>query len=117
MHVEKPKVCVQDEFHPQFSHTTHTSLQVCDNAPESPLPDSIEVKVFDPSKNISVPIILKSTDTTEHLMKKYLQFRPELVGSLHLAYNGKRVSAKKTMGELGVKPGAMFITFQRCIGG
>lgn len=109
--VEKPILCPQDEVHHPIIHTT---LQVYKDAP---LPDPFNVKVFDPSKNINIPFILKSTDTAAHLIKKYLQMKPELKGSLNLAYNGKQVSAMKTMCELGVKPGDVFITFQRCSGG
>ncbi|KAM9449948.1 uncharacterized protein Hap1MRO34_022409 [Clarias gariepinus] len=105
------------KYHPLLTHSTHTSLQVCDDAAASPRPDVLHVQVFDPSKNIRVPFILKGSDTADTLIKKYLQERPELGKNLHLALNGRRVSRQKSLSELGVKSGAVFITFQRCIGG
>ncbi|KAB5518259.1 hypothetical protein PHYPO_G00163670 [Pangasianodon hypophthalmus] len=114
---DPPKVNPEPKHHAKFSHTTHSFLKVCDDAPGSPQPEKIDVTVFDPSKNIRIPFTLKSTDTTDMLNEKYLQMRPELVGTLNLAYNGKPVPGQKTLRELGVKPGAVFITFQRCVGG
>ncbi|KAB5518260.1 hypothetical protein PHYPO_G00163690 [Pangasianodon hypophthalmus] len=114
---EEPVLCPENQLYEKFSHTTHSFLKVCDDAPGSPQPEKIDVTVFDPSKNIRIPFILKSTDTTDRLIRKYLQMRPKLVGTLNLAYNGKPVPGQKTLRELGVKPGAVFITFQRCFGG
>ncbi|KAF4071275.1 hypothetical protein AMELA_G00271350 [Ameiurus melas] len=112
-----PQVVPQSKFHSLFSHTTHSFLKVRDDAPGSPQPDNFDVLVFNPSKNINIPINLKSTDTADTLIKKYQQTRPELGKDLRLAFNGKPVEAHAILRDLGVKPGAMFITFQRCHGG
>ncbi|KAG7314270.1 hypothetical protein KOW79_022766 [Hemibagrus wyckioides] len=116
--LEEPVLCLQDEVHAPFRHTTHSVLQVvCDDAPGFPQPENVDLRVFDGSNGSSIPFTLKSTDTTDTLIKQYLQMKPELTGNLHLAYNGKRVSKHKSLRELGVKPGAMFITYQKCTGG
>ncbi|XP_053475157.1 uncharacterized protein LOC128604233 [Ictalurus furcatus] len=112
-----PQVVHQSKFHPEFGQTTHSFLKVYDDAPGSPQPDILDVLVFDPSKNINIPVNLKITDTVDALIKKYLQMRPELGKELHLAFNGKSVAAHAILRDLGVKPGAVFITFQRCRGG
>ncbi|XP_017316541.1 uncharacterized protein LOC108260624 [Ictalurus punctatus] len=115
--VEELVLGPQNQFHPQLGQTTHSFLKVYDDAPGSPQPDNIDVKVFDPSKNTNIPIDLKITDTVDTLIKKYLQMRPELGNNLRLAFNGKPVAAHAILRDLGVKPGAVFITFQRCRGG
>uniref|UniRef100_A0A8C8CAF9 Ubiquitin-like domain-containing protein n=1 Tax=Oncorhynchus tshawytscha TaxID=74940 RepID=A0A8C8CAF9_ONCTS len=67
--------------------------------------------------NASHTSLLVSTDTIGKLQRRFLQKRPDLTGSLNLAYNGKPVQGHQSLGELGVKNGATFITFQRCLGG
>ncbi|KAK2865899.1 hypothetical protein Q7C36_001955 [Tachysurus vachellii] len=101
-------------FHEPFCHATHSVLQVVFDDPQ---PENFDVKVFDGSNGSSIPVTIKSTDTTDTLIKMYRQMNPKLQGNLHLAYNGKHVPKHKSMRELGVKPGAMFITYQKCTGG
>ncbi|KAI5087853.1 tripartite motif-containing protein 16-like [Silurus meridionalis] len=104
------------QHHPDFCHTTHSVLQVSYDAPDSPQAGVFEVQVFVPSKNLRIPLSVKSTDTAATLIKKCLEQRPDLGETLNLAYNGKPVSPCKILGELGVKSGAMFLTYQKCIG-
>ncbi|KAI5610087.1 hypothetical protein C0J50_5440 [Silurus asotus] len=104
-------------LHSRFRHTTHSYLQVCRDALDSPQAGVFEVQVFDPSKNLRILLSVKSTDTGATLIKKCLEQRPDLGETLNLAYNGKSVSPCKSLGELGVKSGAMFLTYQRCFGG
>ncbi|GAA6074614.1 uncharacterized protein LOC108260624, partial [Tachysurus ichikawai] len=94
-------------FHEPFRHATHSVLQVVFDDPQ---PENFDVKVFDVSNGTSIPFTIKSTDTTDTLIKMYRQMNPKMEGNLHLAYNGKHVKKRKSMRELGVKPGAMFIT-------
>ncbi|KAI5610088.1 hypothetical protein C0J50_5441 [Silurus asotus] len=104
-------------LHSRFRHTTHSVLQVCYDALDSPQAGVFEVQVFDPSKDLRILLSVKSTDSGATLIKKCLEQRPDLGKTLNLVYNGKPVSPCKSLGELGVKSGAMFITYQRCIGG
>ncbi|KAM9449701.1 uncharacterized protein Hap1MRO34_022193 isoform 2-T2 [Clarias gariepinus] len=104
---DPPRAASVIRYHPWLRSSTHTSLQVCTDAAGSPLPECFDVQVFDPSKNTRTMINLKSTDTADTLLEKYP----------HLALNGKPVPQLTPLRDLGVKPGAVFITFQRCIGG
>ncbi|KAF7687019.1 hypothetical protein C0J45_22322 [Silurus meridionalis] len=104
-------------LHSRFLHTTHSVLQVCYDAPDSPRAGVIKVQVFDPSKDLRIPLTVKSTDSAATLIKKCLEQRPDLGETLNLVYNGKPVPLCKSLGELGVKSGAMFITYQKCFGG
>ncbi|KAF7687001.1 hypothetical protein HF521_015394 [Silurus meridionalis] len=80
------------QHHPDFCHTTHSVLQVSYDAPDSPQAGVFEVQVFVPSKNLRIPLSVKSTDTAATLIKKCLEQRPDLGETLNLAYNGKPVS-------------------------
>ncbi|KAF7687018.1 hypothetical protein HF521_015411 [Silurus meridionalis] len=66
------------QHHPDFCHTTHSFLQVCYDAPDSPQAGVFEVQVFDPSKNLRILLSVKSTDTGATLIKKCLEQRPDL---------------------------------------
>ncbi|GAA6082337.1 uncharacterized protein si:ch211-217k17.11 isoform X1 [Tachysurus ichikawai] len=105
-----PQVAREPKLHEPFRHATHSVLQVVFDDPQ---PENFDVKVFDGSNGSSIPFTIKSTDTTDTLIKMYRQMNPKM----DLAYNGKQVPAHKSMRELGVKPGAMFITYQKCTGG
>ncbi|KAL6466598.1 hypothetical protein MHYP_G00244020 [Metynnis hypsauchen] len=101
-----------------FLQVIHSTLKV--NEPlGSPQPSNgaFEVTVYNGTDNTKIPLSMKSTDTIGKLKKAYIKKRPHMSGSLNLVFNGKPVHSEKTLGELGVKTGAMLITFQRCIGG
>uniref|UniRef100_A0A4W5LR18 Ubiquitin-like domain-containing protein n=1 Tax=Hucho hucho TaxID=62062 RepID=A0A4W5LR18_9TELE len=103
-------------YDPTFLNATHTSLLVVqDHKPTRA--SRLTVTVLNGSDGKRVPLVLKSTDTIDKLQRSLLRKRPDLTGSLNLAYNGKPVQGHQSLGELGVKNGATFITFQRCIGG
>ncbi|KAK2865900.1 hypothetical protein Q7C36_001956 [Tachysurus vachellii] len=110
---DPPQVAPEPKLHGPFRHTTHSVLQVVFD----PQPENFDVKVFDGSNGSGIPFTINITDTTDTLIKMYHEKKPELQGNLHLAYNGKQVPKHKSMKELGVKPGAMFITYQKCTGG
>ncbi|KAK6324963.1 hypothetical protein J4Q44_G00043050 [Coregonus suidteri] len=103
-------------YDPTFLNATHTSLVVVKD-PEPTRASRFTVTVLNGSDGKRVQLVLKSTDTIGKLQRKFLQKRPDLTGSLNLAYNGKPVQGHQSLGELGVKNGATFITFQRCRGG
>uniref|UniRef100_A0A4W5LR10 Ubiquitin-like domain-containing protein n=1 Tax=Hucho hucho TaxID=62062 RepID=A0A4W5LR10_9TELE len=103
-------------YDPTFLNTTHTSLRVVKD-PEPTRGIHFTVTVLNGSDGKRVPLVLKSTDTIGKLLRSFQRKRPDLTGSLNLAYNGKPVQGHQSLGELGVKNGATFITFQRCIGG
>ncbi|KAM9399404.1 uncharacterized protein ACWYII_031593 isoform 1-T1 [Salvelinus alpinus] len=103
-------------YDPTFLNTTHASLLAVKDL-ESTRASHFTVTVLNGSDGKRVPLVLKSTDTIGKLQESFLQKRPDLTGSLNLAYNGKPVQGHQSLGELGVKDGATFITFQRCHGG
>uniref|UniRef100_A0A4W5LUG8 Ubiquitin-like domain-containing protein n=1 Tax=Hucho hucho TaxID=62062 RepID=A0A4W5LUG8_9TELE len=103
-------------YDPSFLNTSHTSLLVVQD-PKPTRASDLTVTVLNGSDGKRVPLVLKSTDTIGKLQRSFLRKRPDLTGSLNLAYNGKPVQGHQSLGELGVKNGATFITFQRCIGG
>uniref|UniRef100_A0A8C8C890 Ubiquitin-like domain-containing protein n=1 Tax=Oncorhynchus tshawytscha TaxID=74940 RepID=A0A8C8C890_ONCTS len=103
-------------YDPTFLNATHASLLVVqDHKPNRA--SRVAVTVLSGSDGKRVPFVLKSTDTIGKLQRRFLQKRPDLTGSLNLAYNGKPVQRHQSLGELGVKNGATFITFLRCLGG
>ncbi len=110
-----PKDTLPVPFHAPLENTTHTSLQV--QGPVSPGPKRIPVNIFNGSNGMKIPVTVRSTDTIEKLQQKVLKLRPDLGASLNLVYNGKPVQLHQTLSELQVKPGAMFITYQKCHGG
>uniref|UniRef100_A0A4W5M9W8 Ubiquitin-like domain-containing protein n=1 Tax=Hucho hucho TaxID=62062 RepID=A0A4W5M9W8_9TELE len=99
-------------YDPRFLNTTHASLLVVKDRASHFI-----VTVLNGSDGKRVPLVLKSTDTIGQLQESFLQKRPDLTGSLNLAYNGKPVLGHQSLVELGVKDGDTFITFQRCHGG
>ncbi|XP_024293728.1 uncharacterized protein LOC112262271 [Oncorhynchus tshawytscha] len=103
-------------YDPTFLNATHASLLAVKD-PELTRASHFTVTVLNGSDGKKVPLVLKSTDTIGKLQKSFLQKQPDLTGSLNLAYNGKPVQGHQSLGELGVKDGATFITFQRCHGG
>lgn len=100
-----------------FSGTTHGVLRVWDEAPGAPQPENMDLSVLDGFNGTRTPLSLRSTDTTDMLIERYLQVKPRLGGELHLVFNGKLLPKARSLGELGVKPGAVFITYQKCTGG
>lgn len=110
-----PKDTVPVPYHEPLENTTHTVLQV--QGPVSPGPKLFPVNVFNGSKGMKIPVIVRSTDTIEKLQQEVLKLSPDLGASLNLVYNGKPVQLHQTLSELQVKPGATFITYQKCRGG
>lgn len=119
-----PKQCVTGEpKHPKgdpvplpepLENTTHAVLKV--KKPVSPGPKSFAVDVLNGSDGMKISVTVRSIDTIGKLQQKVLKLRPEL-GCGNLAYNGKPVQPHKKLSELQVKPGAMFVTYRKCIGG
>uniref|UniRef100_A0A8C2K6T0 Ubiquitin-like domain-containing protein n=1 Tax=Cyprinus carpio TaxID=7962 RepID=A0A8C2K6T0_CYPCA len=109
-----PKDTVPVHFQP-LENSTHASLQV--QEPVSPGPKSFNVFYFNGSNGMKIPVTVRSTDTIGKMQQKVLKLRPELGASLNLVYNGKPVQLWQTLSELQVKPGATFITYQKCQGG
>ncbi len=119
-----PKQCVPGHpKHPKgdpvplpepLENTTHAVLQV--QEPVSPGPKSFAVNVLNGSDGVKISVTVRSIDTIAKLQQKVLKLRPEL-GCGNLAYNGKPVRPHKKLSELQVKPGAMFVTYRKCVGG
>lgn len=110
-----PKDTVPVPFHEPLENTTHTVLQV--QRPVSPGPKRFLVNVFNGSNGMKIPVIVRSTDTIGKLQQKVLKLSPDLGARLNLVYGGKPVQLHQTLSELQVKPGATFITYQKCRGG
>uniref|UniRef100_A0A671RKT2 Ubiquitin-like domain-containing protein n=1 Tax=Sinocyclocheilus anshuiensis TaxID=1608454 RepID=A0A671RKT2_9TELE len=110
-----PKDTVPVPFHEPLENTTHAVLQV--QGPVSPGPKRFPVNIFNGSNGMKIPVIVRSTDTIEKLQQEVLKLSPDLGASLNLVYNGKPVQLYQTLSELQVKPGATFITYQKCRGG
>ncbi|ROL46566.1 hypothetical protein DPX16_21750 [Anabarilius grahami] len=110
-----PRDTVPIPYHEPLEKSTHTILQV--QGPVSPVPKRLLVNIFNGSKGVKVPVTVRSTDTIGKLQQKALKFKPELGGCENLVYNGKPVLQHQTLSELQVKPGATFITYQKCHGG
>uniref|UniRef100_A0A3B1K3X7 Ubiquitin-like domain-containing protein n=1 Tax=Astyanax mexicanus TaxID=7994 RepID=A0A3B1K3X7_ASTMX len=105
----------------EFLNVVHGVLRVS-SRPESPQTTSepkqkIPVTVIDGFTGTKVPLIIRRTDTIGKLKQALVKKKPHMKGSLNLSLNGKNCLSEKTMSELNVKPGATFITFQRCTGG
>uniref|UniRef100_A0A8C7HFB4 Ubiquitin-like domain-containing protein n=1 Tax=Oncorhynchus kisutch TaxID=8019 RepID=A0A8C7HFB4_ONCKI len=92
-------------YNPTFLNASHTSLLVVEDTKPTRA-SRFTVTVLNGSDGKIVPLLLKSTDTIGKLQRRFLQKRPDLTGSLNLS-----------LGELGVKNGVTFITFQRCLAG
>lgn len=111
--------CVKGDTDPlpePLGEATHTVLRA--QKPDlSSGPKRFLVNIFDGSKAVKVPVTVRSIDTIGKLQQKVLKLRPDLRGCGNLVYNGKPVQKQQTLSELQVKPGATFITYQKCIGG
>ncbi|KAL2077019.1 hypothetical protein ACEWY4_026523 [Coilia grayii] len=103
-------------LHPGLERSTHVSLGVVTPTPTPP-PATIHLSVINGSNGKTTQLKLKSGDTIGKLKRKYLQLCPEMCDRLNLVCNGKPVQDQQSLAELGVKPGATFVTFQRCTGG
>uniref|UniRef100_A0A672LIR8 Ubiquitin-like domain-containing protein n=1 Tax=Sinocyclocheilus grahami TaxID=75366 RepID=A0A672LIR8_SINGR len=110
-----PKDTVPVPFHEPLENATHAVLQV--QGPVSPGPKRFPVNVFNVSNGMTIPVTVRSTDTIGKMQQKVLKLRPLLGANLNLVYNGKPVQLCQTLSELQVKPGATFITYQKCQGG
>ncbi|KAI4880202.1 hypothetical protein NFI96_020534 [Prochilodus magdalenae] len=112
----KRKRCTKvDPAEPATANSSHLSLTVNSDSP--PSPKRVLLTVFHGSTGAKVPLILNHTDTVQRLKEMVKQEKPNLGDRLHLIYNGKPVEAQQTMAELDVKPGSLFITYQKCVGG
>ncbi|RAM39556.1 hypothetical protein DOZ52_28595, partial [Enterobacter hormaechei] len=110
-----PKDTVPVPYHEPLKKSTHTVLQV--QGPVSPGPERLLVNIFNGSDGKKVPVMVRSTDTIGKLQQEALKLKPELGAIPNLVYNGKPVQLHQTLSELQVKPGATFITYQKCRGG
>ncbi|XP_056312474.1 uncharacterized protein zgc:194101 [Danio aesculapii] len=110
-----PKNTVPVPYHEPLESTSHAVLQV--EKPVAPVPKSFSVNIFDGSKGKKIPVMVKSTDTIGKLQKKAQKLKPDLVGCGNLTFNGKPVQLQQKLRDLQVKPGATFITYQKCHGG
>ncbi|KAK2909284.1 hypothetical protein QQF64_000605 [Cirrhinus molitorella] len=110
-----PKDTVPVPYHEPLKNTTHTVFRV--QPPVSSSPKRFSVNILNGSNGVKVPVTVSSLDTIAKLLQEVLKLRPELGASHNLVFNGKPVDLKKTLSELQVKPGATFITYQKCHGG
>ncbi|XP_076876339.1 uncharacterized protein LOC143525832 [Brachyhypopomus gauderio] len=115
--LQLPREDVQHALYEPFNRTTHSTILVHDDPVPRSNPDTTSVRVYNGNDGTCIPFKVKSMDTIAKLRSRYQKWRPELEGKLNLAFNGKPVPGEKTMKELGVKPGATFITFQKVTGG
>lgn len=120
----QPEACVlmwqcvigdTDPIPEPLEKATHTVLRV--QKPVSSGPKRFSVNIFDGSKGVKVPVTVRSIDTIGKLQQKIRKLKPDLRGCGNLVYNGKPVQQQQTLSELQVKPGATFITYQKCHGG
>ncbi|XP_077102063.1 uncharacterized protein LOC143753549 [Siphateles boraxobius] len=110
--------CVKGDTDPlpePFGNATHTVLRAQKQISSGP--KRFLVNIFDGSKGVKVAVSVRSIDTIGKLQQKVRKLKPELGGCGNLVYNGKPVQLQQTLSELQVKPGAMFITYQKCVGG
>jgi len=110
-----PKDTVPVPYHEPCVKATHTVLQV--QEPYSTQSMSFRVNFLNGFNGGKITVRMKSSDTIGKLQKKVQKLRPDLRGCGNLVYNGKPVEPQQTLAELQVKPGATFITFQKCHGG
>ncbi|CAM4473267.1 hypothetical protein PO909_015721 [Leuciscus waleckii] len=109
--------CVKGDPEPlpePLGKATHTVLQA--QEPVSSGPKRFLVNIVD-GNGVKVPVTVRSIDTIGKLQQKFLKLRPDLRGCGNLLSNGKPVQKQQTLSELQVKPGATFITYQKCTGG
>ncbi|KAK7165774.1 hypothetical protein R3I93_005756 [Phoxinus phoxinus] len=110
-----PKNTVPVPYHEPCGNATHTVLRV--QEPVSTDSEPFTVNIFNGSNGVRVSVGMKSTDTIGKLQQKVLKRNPDFGANPNLLYNGKPVQLQQTLSELQVKPGATFITYQKCIGG
>ncbi|XDV15692.1 hypothetical protein PO909_015722 [Leuciscus waleckii] len=110
-----PKGTVPVPYHEPCGNAIHAALRV--QKPFSTNSKSFSVNFFNGSNGVSVSVVMKSTDTIGKLLQKVLKLNPDFGANLNLLYNGKPVQLQQTLSELQVKPGATFITYQKCTGG
>ncbi|XP_001339274.1 uncharacterized protein si:ch211-217k17.11 [Danio rerio] len=105
-----PKNTVPVPYHEPLENTSHTVLKL--QEPVSPAPKVFSVFIINGSKGSRIPVTVTSTDTIEEMLQKHnLQANPNLI------FNGKPVQLSQKLCDLQVKPGATFITYQKCHGG
>ncbi|KAG5848292.1 hypothetical protein ANANG_G00096950 [Anguilla anguilla] len=113
-----PPVPVPQPYHSVFVKSTHASLQAVTGAELlSSGPALIKVSVLNASNTRMVQMDLDKSDTVGKLKEKFLQQCPDHSGNLNLACNGKPVLESQTLNELNLKESALFVTYQRCVGG
>ncbi|KAI4880201.1 hypothetical protein NFI96_020533 [Prochilodus magdalenae] len=105
---------VDSGYHSALKAASHVSLGVISD-PSTPA--RIPLTVTDGSTGKQVSLVLNHSDTVQRLREMFKEARPNLGDNFHLILNGKPVEAQQTMAELGVKPGSLFITYQKCVGG
>ncbi|KAA0722044.1 hypothetical protein E1301_Tti012118 [Triplophysa tibetana] len=111
-----PQQCWTIPFHPAFANTTHGVLMVKEPIVlDSPTSGPVHVNILNGSNGTRITFKLNSSDTIGKLKQELLNKQPEFGGNL--VFNGKPVEAHQTLGELQVKHGATFITYQKCHGG
>ncbi|KAJ8335952.1 hypothetical protein SKAU_G00392940 [Synaphobranchus kaupii] len=109
---------VPQRYHPLFRGSTHATLMAVSGAESSrssPVP--VNVRVLNASDNSMVHMVLDKSDTVGKLKEMFLRERPDLSGSLQLACNGKPAAEHQTLEALHLKESALFVTFQKCVGG
>ncbi|RXN12664.1 GTPase IMAP family member 8-like protein [Labeo rohita] len=109
-----PKDTVPVPYYEPFKDTTHTVC--CIQRSFASSLKRFSVSVFNGSNGIKVSVTVCRTDTIGKLQQTVLQLRPDFIECGNLAYNGKPVQLHQTLSELQVKPGAVFITYQKCHG-
>ncbi|XP_056320793.1 uncharacterized protein si:ch211-217k17.11 [Danio aesculapii] len=105
-----PKNAVPVPYHEPVENTIHTFLQV--QGPVSPAPEVFSVFIINGSKGSRIPVTVNSTDTIEAMLQNH-----NLGANPNLIFNGKPVQPYQKLCDLQVKPGATFITYQKCHGG
>lgn len=111
-----PKHTVPVPYHEPCGNATHTVLRVQKPYTSGPKWTSGSVNIFNGSKVIQITV--KCDDTIGKLQQELLKLlKPNLGNDLNLVFNGKLVQQQQTMSELQVKPGATFLTVQKCHGG
>ena len=98
----------------RFCNTNHASLHVVSKPSHI---TRLPVQIVTGSNGKSTSLILNRTDPIGKLKQKYFKKRQPSEGCLNLVFNGKPVKDDQRLGELGVKAGATFIIFQKCLGG
>ncbi|NP_001373556.1 uncharacterized protein LOC559555 [Danio rerio] len=106
-----PKNTVPVAYHPHLENTSHAVLQA--QGPVSPAPKSFTVFIINGSRGSKIPVKVRSSYTVAKMLLKALMVKTDL----NLIFNGKPVQPNQMLCDLQVKPGATFITYQKCHGG